>query len=128
MAVRLSALWSAAFYTPGRFLVLISLRDLVDPRAIVRLEGLSQLREFRASELFTALLKLHILKHKHGICVGGTGSPIKQPLHYHSSIFLLPIRAHTCVTHLKGEITTVTEKIRDIHDAIAGSNLELTYF
>jgi hypothetical protein len=41
MAVRLSASASATFYPPGRFLVLIS----VDPRAIVRLEGLGQLKK-----------------------------------------------------------------------------------
>jgi hypothetical protein len=37
MAVRLSALRAAALYPPGRFLVLISGRSWVDPRATVRI-------------------------------------------------------------------------------------------
>jgi hypothetical protein len=44
MAVRLSALCAGRPSPPGRFLVLISVRGWGDPRAIVRLEGLSQLK------------------------------------------------------------------------------------
>jgi hypothetical protein len=44
MAVRLSALRPGHILPPGTFLVLISLRDWVDPRAIVHLERLSQLK------------------------------------------------------------------------------------
>jgi hypothetical protein len=44
MAVRLSVLRAGSPLTPGRFLVLISLRGWVDPRAVVRLEGLGQLK------------------------------------------------------------------------------------
>jgi hypothetical protein len=39
----------AALYPPGRFLVLISVRDWVDARAIVRLEGLGQLKNSMTS-------------------------------------------------------------------------------
>jgi hypothetical protein len=44
MAVRLSALRAGRPLPPGRCLVLISVRDRVDHRAIVRLEGLDQLQ------------------------------------------------------------------------------------
>jgi hypothetical protein len=49
MAVRLSALRAARPSPPGRYLVLISVRGCVDPRAIVRLEGLGQLKITMAS-------------------------------------------------------------------------------
>jgi hypothetical protein len=42
--VRLSALRAGGSLSPGRFLVLISVRGWVDHRAIVRLEGLGQLK------------------------------------------------------------------------------------
>jgi hypothetical protein len=44
MAVRLSALCAGRPLTPGRSLILISVRGCVDPRDIVRLEGLGQLK------------------------------------------------------------------------------------
>jgi hypothetical protein len=44
MAVRMSALSAGRPLPPGRFLVLISVRDWVDPRVIVRLGGLGQLK------------------------------------------------------------------------------------
>jgi hypothetical protein len=44
MAVRLSALRAGGPLAPGRFLVLISLRVCVDPRATVQLVGLGQLK------------------------------------------------------------------------------------
>jgi hypothetical protein len=43
MAARLSALRAGCFLLPERFLVIISVRVCVDPRAIVRLEGLGKL-------------------------------------------------------------------------------------
>jgi hypothetical protein len=46
MAVRLSALRAGHPLPPRRFLVHISVRDSVDPRAILRLEGLGQLKKF----------------------------------------------------------------------------------
>jgi hypothetical protein len=44
MAVKLSALRSGRPLSTGRFLVLNYIRDWVEPRAIVRLEGLLQLK------------------------------------------------------------------------------------
>jgi hypothetical protein len=44
MAVRLSALRAGRPLPPGGFLVLVSIRGCVDPRAIVRLKGLGKLK------------------------------------------------------------------------------------
>jgi hypothetical protein len=49
MAMRLSALRAGRPLPPGRFLVLISVRGRFDPRAIVRLEGLNQLKNSMTS-------------------------------------------------------------------------------
>jgi hypothetical protein len=46
MSVRLSAIRACRPLPPGRFMVLISVRGLVDPRAIVRLEGLGLLKKW----------------------------------------------------------------------------------
>jgi hypothetical protein len=42
MVVRFLALRAGRSLPPGRFLILISDRSLIDPRAIMRLEGLGQ--------------------------------------------------------------------------------------
>jgi hypothetical protein len=46
MTVRLSVLGAGSSLPPGRFLVLISVRDWVDPRATALLEGLDKLKIF----------------------------------------------------------------------------------
>jgi hypothetical protein len=53
MAARLSALRAGRFLPPGRFLVLIFVSGWVDPRAIVRLEGLSKLKKSTSSSTRT---------------------------------------------------------------------------
>jgi hypothetical protein len=59
MAVTLSALRARPPLPPGRFLVLISVRGSVDPRAIVRLEGLGQLKiPMTSSEIEPATFRL----------------------------------------------------------------------
>jgi hypothetical protein len=58
MAVRLSAL-RAGRPLPPRFLVLISVRGSVDPRAIVQLEGLGQVKNpMTSSEIDPATFRL----------------------------------------------------------------------
>jgi hypothetical protein len=56
MTVRLSAPRAGRPLPPGRFLVLISVR--VDPRAIVRLEGLGQLKNPMTSGFEPATFRL----------------------------------------------------------------------
>jgi hypothetical protein len=59
MAVRLSALRADSPLPPGRLLVHISVRGLVDPRAIVRLEGVDRLKNpMTSSGIETATFRL----------------------------------------------------------------------
>jgi hypothetical protein len=58
MAVRLSALRAGRSLLPGRFVVLICVRGRVDPRAIVQLEGLGQLKKSTSSGLKPATFQL----------------------------------------------------------------------
>jgi hypothetical protein len=58
MAVRLSALRAGHPLHPGTFLVLISVRSWVDPKAMVRLEGLGQLKNPMTSGIKPATFQL----------------------------------------------------------------------
>jgi hypothetical protein len=59
MAMRLSALRDGQPLTPGRFLVLISIRGFVDSAAIERLEGLGTLKNpMISSEIELATFQL----------------------------------------------------------------------
>jgi hypothetical protein len=53
MAVRLSALCPGCPLTLGRFVVLISVRGLVDPKVIARLERIGQLIEKKNLTYYT---------------------------------------------------------------------------
>jgi hypothetical protein len=53
MAARLSALHAGHLLSPKKFLVLISVRGWVDPRAIVWLEGLGKLKKSTSSRTRT---------------------------------------------------------------------------
>jgi hypothetical protein len=59
MAVKLSALRPGRSLPPGRFLVLISARGRVDPKATLRLEGLGQLKnQMTSSGIESAAIRL----------------------------------------------------------------------
>jgi hypothetical protein len=59
MAVRLSVVRTGSPLPPGRFLVLISVTGWVDPRDIVRLEGLGKLKNpVTSSGIWTATIRL----------------------------------------------------------------------
>jgi hypothetical protein len=64
VTVRLSALRDGHLSPPVRFLVFISVRGLIDPRAIVRLEGLGKLKNI--SSIFDADIT-HIIRVYLGI-------------------------------------------------------------
>jgi hypothetical protein len=59
MAGRLSSSRAGRPFSPGRFLLFISIRGWVEPRAIVRLEGLGQLKNpMTSSEIEPATFRL----------------------------------------------------------------------
>jgi hypothetical protein len=62
VAVRLSA-----FYPPWRFLILISVRDWVDPKAIVRLKGLGQLTGWNHIDFESGLVE-NVSRNTVGSC------------------------------------------------------------
>jgi hypothetical protein len=62
MAARLSALFASRFLPPGRFLVLISVRSWVYPKAMVQLEELGKLKKSTSSRTRTGdLLACNIM-------------------------------------------------------------------
>jgi hypothetical protein len=76
MAVRLSALRTGRPLQPGKFLVLISIRRRVDPRATVQLKGLDQLKNrMTSSEIEPSSLYPNALTNY------ATAYPNKQPIH-----------------------------------------------
>jgi hypothetical protein len=68
LVVRLSNLPAGRLLPPGRFLVLISVRGWVDPRAIVRLEGLGQLKKSTSSWLESVTFRLIAVPQLPTVC------------------------------------------------------------
>jgi hypothetical protein len=58
MAARLSALRAGRFLPPGRFLIVISVKGCVDPRAIVQLEALGKIKNLPHPVLEPATFQL----------------------------------------------------------------------
>jgi hypothetical protein len=64
MAMALSALRAGHHLPPGRFLVLISVRGLVDPKVIARLGGLGQMKNPTTSSGIERHLKIAVVHEK----------------------------------------------------------------
>jgi hypothetical protein len=67
MAVWLSALRAGRPLLAGRFLILISVRGWVDPRAIVRLEGLGQMKKSCVQKIMAGVSRGFVCRYTKGI-------------------------------------------------------------
>jgi hypothetical protein len=102
MAVRLSALRAGRFLPPRRFLVLISVRGWVDPRAIVRLEGL---KKSTLSGTWTGDLQILIILYYLPLAsISSLPAPVNHSLHLTGItiwtfplLFYLPVISHSYV-------------------------------